>query len=166
MAGRTVTISSAGKTFSMTGWKVGWAVAAAELSQAVFRVHQFLTYSAAAPLQEGVVTALQVGDDYYAELAAMYQANRDFLAGALAEAGLKPIMPQGTYFIMVDISELNFPDDVSFCRYMTTEIGVAAIPPSAFYFNPADGAKLARFAFCKTRPTLEEAARRLQKLKC
>jgi N-succinyldiaminopimelate aminotransferase len=166
MAGRTVTISSAGKTFSMTGWKVGWAVAAAELSQAVFRVHQFLTYSAAAPLQEGVVTALQVGDDYYAGLAAMYQANRDFLAGALAEAGLKPIMPQGTYFIMVDISELNFPDDVAFCCYLTTEIGVAAIPPSAFYFNPADGAKLARFAFCKTRPTLEEAARRLQKLKC
>jgi N-succinyldiaminopimelate aminotransferase len=166
MAGRTVTISSAGKTFSMTGRKVGWAVAAAELSQAVFRVHQFLTYSAAAPLQEGVVTALQVGDDYYAGLAAMYQANRDFLAGALAEAGLKPIMPQGTYFIMVDISELNFPDDVAFCCYLTTEIGVAAIPPSAFYFNPADGAKLARFAFCKTRPTLEEAARRLQKLKC
>jgi aspartate/methionine/tyrosine aminotransferase len=166
MADRTVTISSAGKTFSMTGWKIGWAVAAAELNQAVFRVHQFLTYSAAAPLQEGVVTALQVADDYYAELAAMYQANRDFLAGVLAEVGLKPIMPQGTYFIMVDISELNFADDVAFCRYLTTEIGVAAIPPSAFYFNPADGAKLARFAFCKTRPTLEEAARRLQKLKC
>ncbi|MCL4303620.1 MAG: aminotransferase class I/II-fold pyridoxal phosphate-dependent enzyme [Anaerolineae bacterium] len=165
MAGRTVTISSAGKTFSMTGWKIGWAVAAAELNQAVFRVHQFLTYSVAAPLQEGVVAALQVADDYYAELAAMYQANRDFLAAALAEAGLKPIMPQGTYFIMVDISALNFPDDVTFCRYLTTEIGVAAIPPSAFYFNPADGATLARFAFCKTRPTLEEAARRLQKLK-
>ncbi|MBE7556593.1 MAG: aminotransferase class I/II-fold pyridoxal phosphate-dependent enzyme [Anaerolineales bacterium] len=165
MAGRTVTISSAGKTFSMTGWKIGWAVAAAELNQAVFRVHQFLTYSVAAPLQEGVVTALQVADDYYTELAAMYQANRDFLAAALIEAGLKPVMPQGTYFIMVDISELNFPDDVTFCRYLTTEIGVAAIPPSAFYFNPADGAKLARFAFCKTRPTLEEAARRLQQLK-
>ncbi|MBI1876743.1 MAG: aminotransferase class I/II-fold pyridoxal phosphate-dependent enzyme [Chloroflexi bacterium] len=165
MANRTVTISSAGKTFSMTGWKVGWAIATAELCQAVFRVHQFVTYSVAAPLQEGVVTALQVSNDYYAELAAMYQANRDFLAGALAEAGLKPIMPQGTYFIMVDISHLDFPDDVTFCRYLTTEIGVAAIPPSAFYFNPADGASLARFAFCKTRPTLEEAARRLEKLK-
>lgn len=165
MAGRTVTISSAGKTFSMTGWKVGWAIAAAELSQALFRVHQFVTYSVAAPLQEGVATALQISNDYYAELAAMYQANRDFLAGALADAGLKPIVPQGTYFIMVDISDLDFPDDVAFCRYLTTEIGVAAIPPSAFYFNPADGAKLARFAFCKTRPTLEEAARRLEKLK-
>jgi N-succinyldiaminopimelate aminotransferase len=165
MAERTVTISSAGKTFSMTGWKVGWAMAAPELNQAVFRVHQFVTYSVAAPLQEGVVTALQISDDYYAELAAMYQTNRDFLAGALAEAGLKPIIPQGTYFIMVDISHLDFPDDVTFCRYLTTEIGVAAIPPSAFYFNPADGAGLARFAFCKTRPTLEEAARRLEKLK-
>lgn len=165
MTNRTVTISSSGKTFSMTGWKVGWAIASAELSQAVFRVHQFVTYSVAAPLQEGVVTALQVSNDYYAELAATYQASRNFLAGALAEAGLKPIMSQGTYFIMVDISDLGFPNDVAFCRYLTTEIGVAAIPPSAFYFNPADGAKLARFAFCKTRPTLEEAARRLEKLK-
>jgi N-succinyldiaminopimelate aminotransferase len=165
MSHRTVTISSAGKTFSMTGWKVGWTVAAPELTQAVFRIHQFVTYSGAAPLQEAVAIALQSADDYYAELSAMYQANRDFLAGALSEAGLKPIMPQGTYFIMVDISQLDFPDDVTFCRYLTTEIGVAAIPPSAFYLDPADGAKLARFAFCKTRPTLEEAARRLQKLK-
>jgi aspartate/methionine/tyrosine aminotransferase len=165
MADRTVTISSAGKTFSMTGWKVGWAIAAAELSQALFRVHQFVTYSGAAPLQEAVATALQSPPAYYAELAAMYQANRDFLAGALGEAGLKPLTSQGTYFIMVDISNLDFPDDVAFCRYLTTDIGVAAIPPSAFYFNPADGAKLARFAFCKTRPTLEEAARRLKKLK-
>lgn len=164
MAERTITISSAGKTFSMTGWKVGWAVAPAELCQAVFRVHQFVTYAGAAPLQEGAATALQSSNDYYAELAAMYQANRDFLAGALAEAGLEPIIPQGTYFIMVDISHLGFPDDVAFCRYLTTDIGVAAIPPSAFYFNPADGAGLARFAFCKSRPTLEEAARRLLKL--
>jgi N-succinyldiaminopimelate aminotransferase len=165
MAERTVTISSAGKTFSMTGWKVGWAIAAAELNQALFRVHQFVTYAGAAPLQEAVTAALHSPNDYYAELAAMYQANRDFLAGALAEAGLKPITPQGTYFIMVDITDLGFPDDVTFCRYLTTEVGVAAIPPSAFYFNPADGANLARFAFCKTRATLEEAARRLQKLK-
>ncbi len=165
MANRTVTISSSGKTFSMTGWKVGWAVASPELNQAVFRVHQFVTYSGAAPLQEAIATALQTSTDYYAELAAMYQANRDFLAGMLYEAGLTPIMPQGTYFIMVDISPLDFPDDVTFCRYLTTEIGVAAIPPSAFYRNPADGATLARFAFCKTRSTLEEAARRLKKLK-
>jgi N-succinyldiaminopimelate aminotransferase len=165
MANRTVTISSSGKTFSMTGWKVGWAVASPELNQAVFRVHQFVTYSGAAPLQEAIASALLTSTDYYAELAALYQANRDFLAGVLDEAGLTPIMPQGTYFIMVDITPLDFPDDVTFCRYLTAEIGVAAIPPSAFYRNPADGATLARFAFCKTRSTLEEAARRLKKLK-
>jgi N-succinyldiaminopimelate aminotransferase len=165
MANRTVTISSAGKTFSMTGWKVGWAIASPELNQSLFRVHQFVTYSGAAPLQEAVAAALQSADGYYADLSGMYQDNRDFLAGALASAGLKPIISQGTYFIMVDISELGFPDDVTFCRHLTTEIGVAAIPPSAFYYNPADGAKLARFAFCKTRPTLEEAARRLKQLK-
>ncbi len=165
MAGRTVTISSAGKTFSMTGWKVGWAIAAPELTQALFRVHQFITYSGAAPLQEAVAAALNTEPAYYTELTAFYQANRDFLAGALQAAGLKPLTPQGTYFIMVDLSGLGFPDDVTFCRYLTTEIGVAAIPPSAFYLHPADGASLARFAFCKSRATLEEAARRLLKLR-
>jgi N-succinyldiaminopimelate aminotransferase len=165
MADRTVTISSAGKTFSMTGWKVGWAIAAPELSQAIFRVHQFVVYSGVAPLQEAVATALQTLADYYAELAAMYQANRDFLAGVLDEVGLTPIMPQGTYFMMADITRFGFPDDIAFCRYLTKEVGVAAIPPSAFYLNPADGATIARFAFCKTRATLEEAARRLLKLK-
>ncbi len=136
-----------------------------ELIQAIARVHQFVTFCGAAPLQEAMVTALHSADDYYAELAAMYQANRDFLVAALHEVGFQPITPHGTYFIMVDISQLEFPDDVAFCRYLTTEIGVAAIPPSVFYHNPVDGAKLARFAFCKTKQTLEEAARRLAKLK-
>jgi N-succinyldiaminopimelate aminotransferase len=108
---------------------------------------------------------LETGDDYYAELAAMYQANRDFLVSALTEAGLKPIVPGGTYFIMAQIDHLGFPDDVAFCKYLTTEIGVAAIPPSAFYINPKDGATLARFAFCKTSDVLEAAAERLLKLK-
>jgi N-succinyldiaminopimelate aminotransferase len=164
MAGRSVTISSIGKTFSVTGWKVGWAIGAPELVQAIFRVHQFMTYCGAAPLQEGATTALRIANDYYAELAAMYRQNRDFLLDALREAGLKPITPHGTYFMMVDISDLGFPDDVAFCRHLTTEIGVAAIPPSAFYQNPADGATLARFAFCKTRATLEAAASRLKTL--
>jgi len=164
MAGRSVTISSIGKTFSVTGWKVGWAIAAPELVQAIFRVHQFMTYCGAAPLQEGATTALRIANDYYAELAARYRQNRDFLLDALREAGLKPITPHGTYFVMVDISDLGFPDDVAFCRHLTTKIGVAAIPPSAFYQNPADGATLARFAFCKTRETLEAAASRLKML--
>ncbi|HMQ51472.1 MAG TPA: methionine aminotransferase [Anaerolineae bacterium] len=165
MADRTVTISSAGKTFSMTGWKVGWAVGRPELMEAILRVHQFMVFTGATPLQAGVAIALQSSSDYYAELAAMYQANRDFLVAALDEAGLRPILPDGTYFVMVDLSQLDFPDDVTFCRYLTTEVGVTAIPPSAFYHNPQDGAKLARFAFCKTRLLLEEAARRLKKLK-
>jgi N-succinyldiaminopimelate aminotransferase len=165
MAERTVTISSAGKTFSMTGWKVGWAVATPELAQAVFRIHQFVVYSGGAPTQEGVGVAMGISDSYYKELATMYQSNRDFLAAALRKAGLTPIMPQGTYFIMTDISELGFPDDVAFCHFLTKEVGVVAIPPSVFYHNPAEGATLARFAFCKTRQTLEEAARRLEKLK-
>lgn len=164
MAGRTVTISSLGKTFSVTGWKVGWAIGAPELNQALFRGHQFMTYSGAAPLQEAAVTALQSPQAYYDDLAAMYQSNRDFLAGALRQAGLEPILPKGTYFMMVDISHLDFPDDRAFCRYLTTDIGVAAIPPSAFYHNPADGAHLARFAFCKTQATLEAAAERLKRL--
>ena len=165
MADRTVTISSTGKTFSMTGWKVGWAIAAPELNQSIFRVHQFMNYCGVAPLQEAMVTAMHASEDYYAELTAMYQANRDFLAGALLEAGLTPIMPKGTYFMMADISQLGFPDDVAFCRFLTTEVGVTAIPPSAFFYDPADGATLARFAFCKTQDVLEEAAQRLAKLK-
>jgi N-succinyldiaminopimelate aminotransferase len=164
MAGRSVTISSIGKTFSVTGWKVGWAIAAPELIQAIFRVHQFMTYCGAAPLQEGATTALRIADDFYAELAVMYRQNRDFLLEALREAGLNPITPHGTYFVMVDIGDLGFPDDVAFCRHLTTKIGVAAIPPSSFYQNPADGATLARFAFCKTRETLEAAASRLKTL--
>lgn len=165
MAGRTLTVSSAGKTFSVTGWKIGWAVGRPELVSAVFRSSQFIIYCGAAPLQHAVGVGLETGDDYYAELAAMYQANRDFLVSALTEAGLKPIVPGGTYFIMAQIDHLGFPDDVAFCKYLTTEIGVAAIPPSAFYINPKDGATLARFAFCKTSDVLEAAAERLLKLK-
>ena len=161
MAQRTVTISSLGKTFSVTGWKVGWAIAAPALNQAIFRVHQFMVYSGAAPLQEAAATALETDDSYYAELSAGYQARRDFLIDVLQEAGLNPIVPHGTYFIMADIGHLNFTSDVAFCRHLTSKVGVAAIPPSAFYHNPADGRTLARFAFCKRKETLEEAARRL-----
>src|SRR5690606_36386401 len=100
----------------------------------------------------------------YEELGTMYQNKRDFLLGTLRSAGLQPITPKGTYFIMVDISDLGFENDVAFCRYLTTEVGVAAIPPSAFYTTPGGGQTLARFAFCKTEAALEEAGRRLRKL--
>lgn len=165
MRERTVTISSIGKTFSVTGWKVGWTVAPPDLTEAVFRTHQFMTFCGAAPLQAGAIKGLEAPPDYYAELAARYQSNRDFLVEALEEAGLKPIVPQGTYFVMIDIGGLGFADDRAFCRFLTTEVGVAAIPPGSFYSDPARGAYLARFAFCKTRATLEEAARRLVRLR-
>lgn len=161
---RTVMVSSLGKTFSVTGWKVGWAVAQPELSRAIFRAHQFMTFCGAAPLQEAAVTAVSQENSFYTELTQFYTSKRDFLVDALRSARLSPIMPQGTYFVMVDISKLDFADDVAFCRYLTSEIGVAAIPPSAFYHNPADGAGLARFAFCKEEKTLAEAAKRLQRL--
>ena len=165
MAERTITISSLGKTFSTTGWKVGWTIAKPELNQAVFRAHQFITYSGAAPLQEAAAVALEVTDDYYEALNQDYTRKRDFLVKVLQEVGLKPIIPDGTYFVMTDIRDFGFPNDVAFCRYLTKEIGVAAIPPGAFYANPVDGAGMARFAFCKSDETLERAAERLQKLK-
>lgn len=166
MAGRTITISSLGKTFSATGWKVGWAIARPELCQAIYRVHQFTTFCGVTPMQEATALALEMADQsgYYAALSAMYRTKRDFLAEALDAAGLKPILPSGTYFIMADISHLGFANDVAFCRYLTTEIGVAAIPPSAFYHRSQAGAGLARFAFCKGQATLELAANRLRQI--
>jgi N-succinyldiaminopimelate aminotransferase len=166
MRGRTVTISSLGKSFSVTGWKVGWALASPPLAQAIFRGHQFMTFCGAAPLQEAAAVALETAGarGYYEELQAMYQQKRDFLAAALDAAGLSPILPRGTYFIMVDISGLGFAGDVAFCRHLTAEVGVAAIPPSAFYSTPGGGRTLARFAFCKTDAALQEAAERLQRL--
>ncbi|MEZ4594304.1 MAG: methionine aminotransferase [Chloroflexota bacterium] len=165
MAQRTILISSLGKTFSVTGWKVGWTIAPPELTRAIFRAHQFMTFCGAAPLQEAAVTAVSQPAPFYTELTDFYASKRNFLLDALNSAGLTPIPPSGTYFIMVDISHLGFANDVAFCRYLTTEVGVAAIPPSAFYHNPADGAGLARFAFCKEEKTLAEAASRLQRLK-
>jgi N-succinyldiaminopimelate aminotransferase len=165
MENRTVTISSLGKTFSATGWKVGWAVGCPELIDSVFRAHQFITFAGVAPMQEAAASALLSSDHYYVELAAMYQAKRDFIVEVLRSSGFKPFVPRGTYFVMADISDFGFPDDISFCRYLTSEIGVAAIPPGAFYHNPADGSRLARFAFCKAQSTLEAAAERLASLR-
>lgn len=166
MADRTVTVSSAGKSFSFTGWKVGWAIAAPELRKAVQQAHQFVTFATAPALQLATALALRLPDSYFAGLAQDYLGRRDLLLGALKAAGLSPIAPEGTYFIMADTSRLGFEDDFSFCRWLTTEVGVAAIPPSAFYCQPhkEHARKLARFAFCKSDPVLAAAAERLRRL--
>jgi N-succinyldiaminopimelate aminotransferase len=162
---RTLTVSSAGKTFSVTGWKIGWAVGPPELTAAVRNTHQYVVFSSAAPLQQAVAAALTEADKsgYYAELRSMYQRKRDLLVDALRGAELRPYYPAGTYFVLCDISHLGFADDVAFCRHLTTEVGVTAIPPSFFYSSEHRqlGQQLARFSFCKDDTTLEAAGQRL-----
>jgi aspartate/methionine/tyrosine aminotransferase len=164
---RTLTINSTGKAFSMTGWKVGYAVGPPELNRAVRATHQFVTFSTSTPFQEAMATALETAAQtgYYEKLRREYTARRDLLAGALASAGLSTLPVQGSYFLLADVQGMGFPDDVSFCRYLTSEIGVAAIPPSAFYADPARAPLLARFCFAKRDETLRAAAERLQKLR-
>lgn len=170
MADRTVTISSQGKSFSFTGWKIGWAIAAPPLRESVQRAHQFITFASASPFQKASAMALGLPDDFFRTLAAEYQARRDYICDALEDAGLKTMAPQGTYFVISDFSRMDLPgsvdDDVSFCKYLTSEVGVAAIPPTFFYSNEHKSLArhLVRFAFCKTQPTLEKAASRLREL--
>lgn len=167
MAGRTVTISSHGKSFSFTGWKIGWVIAPPDLTLGVRRAHQFVTFAVSTPMQAAAAFALGLDDEYYSALAADYRRKRDYLASALREAGMDVSLPRGTYFIMAGISPLGFDDDAEFCRYLAAEVGVAAIPPSAFYSDEhkSIGRAYARFAFCKRMETLERAAERLRKLK-
>ncbi len=161
MRERTVTLSSLGKTFSLTGWKVGWAIAPPPLTEAVRAAHQFITFATATPLQHGAVTALRAPAAYYSSLLKDYRARRDLLVEGLADLGFEVYPPQGTYFVLADHTAFGQPDDVAFCRHLIDHAGVAAIPPSAFYSNPADGRNLVRFAFCKTQDTLREALKRL-----
>ena len=165
MRGRTITINSLSKTYSVTGWRVGWAVASPLLTSAIRKVHDFLTVGAPAPLQEAGATALSLADSYYETLAASYRARRDRLLPALRQAGFKTFVPRGAYYIMTEISGFGFADDVSFAQHLVKEIGVASVPGSSFYSHPELGAHQVRFAFCKTDATLDEAARRLLKLK-
>jgi aspartate/methionine/tyrosine aminotransferase len=165
MADRTITLSSLGKSYSLTGWKIGWAIASPELSRAVRAAHQFITFCSAAPLQVGAAAALTRGDAAVRDLVVMLKDGRDYLGAALERIGFRVFKPAGTYFIVVDHSPLSQGrGDVEFCRWLTTEVGVAAIPTSFFYDHPEHGRPLARFAFCKKRPTLEAAVARLEKL--
>ncbi len=165
MRDRTVTINGMSKTYSVTGWRVGWAVAPEKITNAIRKVHDFLTVGAPAPLQEAGAAALGLPDEYYEKLAEGYRARRDHLMPGLLAAGFKCFRPRGAYYVMTDISAFGYPDDVSFARYLVQEVGVATVPGSSFYRDPRDGAKQVRFAFCKKPETLDEAARRLAKLK-
>jgi N-succinyldiaminopimelate aminotransferase len=167
MAERTLTLSSAGKTFSFTGWKIGWAWGPPALVGALQAAHQFLTFCSATPLQLAIAHALTaLGPDFYAELRAMYRRKRDALAAALGEAGLRVGPCAGTYFLLADFSAVFDGDDRAFCRWLVERHGVAAIPPSVFYSrDPEAGRRLVRFAFCKQDATLEQAAARLRGLR-
>ncbi len=165
MRERTVTVNAMSKTYSVTGWRVGWTVACRELTNSIRKVHDFVTVGAAAPLQEAGVTALSLPPSYYDRLAAEYTKRRDRLLGVLEESGFSCIRPSGAYYIMADISRFGFANDVKFAEFLVREIGVAAVPGSSFYRDPADGAQLVRFTFCKKDETLLEAGKRLRRLK-
>src|SRR5438132_1980836 len=164
MQERTVTINGMSKTYSVTGWRVGWTIAPFAITNAIRKVHDFLTVGAPAPLQEAGAAALGLASEYYQKLAHGYRARRDRLMPALAEAGFKCFRPRGAYYVMTDISGFGFADDLAFTRYLVKEIGVAAVPGSSFYNDPRDGARQVRFAFCKRDETLDEAGKRLRRL--
>ncbi len=165
MRERTVTINGMSKTYSVTGWRVGWAVAPEKITNAIRKVHDFLTVGAPAPLQEAGAAALSLPPEYYAKLAQGYRTRRDHLIPALDAAGFRCFRPRGAYYVMTDISAFGFQDDVSFVKYLVKEIGVAAVPGSSFYHDPRDGARQVRFAFCKKLETLDAAVEKLGKLR-
>ncbi|HXJ22278.1 MAG TPA: methionine aminotransferase [Polyangia bacterium] len=160
---RTITIDSMGKTFSVTGWKIGWAIAPAPLTSALRAVHQFVTFTSGTPFQEALADVLPIAarDGFYERLRGDYQRRRDLLAQALRAARLDPLPIGGAYFLMTDLGARGISDDVAFCRRLVAEVGVAAIPTSVFYAEPAAAPRFARFCFAKRDETLREAAGRL-----
>jgi aminotransferase len=164
MRDRTITINGMSKTYSVTGWRVGWAIAPPEASTSIRKVHDFLTVGAAAPLQQAGAFALDLPASYYTKLAESYLEKRDRMLGILTEAGFHCFKPAGAYYIMTDISKFGFPDDLSFSRYLVEKIGIAVVPGSSFYDDPAMGARQVRFTFCKKESTLAACAEKLSKL--
>jgi N-succinyldiaminopimelate aminotransferase len=164
MRERTVTLGSAGKSFSFTGWKVGWVTASAPLVTAVRSAKQYLTYVASGPFQYAVAEALALPETYFADFRADMRAKRDLLAGGLAEAGFGVYVPSGTYFVTTDVRPLGETDGVAFCRSLPERAGVVAIPNAVFYDHREEGAPFVRFAFCKRTEVLQEAVTRLKGL--
>jgi aminotransferase len=165
MRERTVTISGVSKTYSVTGWRIGYCLAAPALTAAIRKVHDFLTVGAPAPLQEAAAVALELPESYYGKLADGYRERRDFLLPALEAAGFRTFKPRGAYYVMTDISSFGSPDDVTFARHLVAEAGVAAVPGSSFYSDPAAGRQRLRFHFARRRETLNAAVARLSGLK-
>ncbi len=161
MKDRTITISGMSKSYSVTGWRVGYIIAPSDLTDAIRKVHDFLTVGAAAPLQEAGVVAMEMEDPYYDALAAAYRERRDYFVNALQGFGYKVGLPSGAYYVMADFSGLSDRDDVAFVRELITQKGVAAVPGSSFFSDPKEGRRYVRFAFCKTIDLLQEASRRL-----
>jgi aminotransferase len=165
MRDRTVTISGVSKTYSVTGWRVGYCLASPPLTGAIRKIHDFLTVGAPAPLQEAAAMALALPEEYYRNLADGYSARRDFLVPALEAAGFRAFRPRGAYYVMTDISGFGFPDDVTFARHLVAEVGVAAVPGSSFYSDPSTGRQRLRFHFARRRETIDAAVGRLGRLK-
>lgn len=162
---RTITINSLSKTYSVTGWRVGWAIAPERISNAIRKVHDFLTVGAPAPLQEAGVAALNMPRNYYVNLSKFYNHKRDMLLRPLVDVGLEPFNPKGAYYVLTDISEFEKENDFNFAHRLIEEIGVATVPGSSFYSNRNLGTSKVRFAFCKSEDTLCDAVSRIERLK-
>jgi aminotransferase len=164
MADRTVTINGLSKTFSVTGWRVGWAIAPADLAGPIRKMHDFLTVGAPAPLQEAGVTALSLPESYYREMAAGYARRRKMMCDILERHDFRFEPPQGAYYVMTDIAHFGFDSDIEFARHLVTEVGVAVVPGSSFFNDRHAGRTKVRFVFSKKDETLLEADRRLARL--
>ena len=165
MREQTITVNSISKTYSLTGWRVGWAIAPASLTASIRKVHDFLTVGAPHPLQEAAATALQMDRSYYQTLAKEYEKRKEFFSQVLEESGFRIYRPQGAYYIMTDIRHFGFPDDVAFALYLVEKFGVATVPGSSFYSRSSLGKTKVRFCFPKRMETLEQAAERLRKFR-
>jgi len=165
MRERTIVVNSMSKTYSVTGWRVGYVIAPPGVTAAIRKMHDFLTVGAPAPLQAAGAAAMRLPDSYYVELAEHYRARRDRLLTMLQGAGFQAFVPRGAYYVMCDIEDWGFPNDVEFCRFLVQEGGVAAVPGSSFFSNPDLGRNLIRFTFCKKAETLAAAEARLAKLR-